>query len=85
VAAIDSGYVYGVPRDDQGFPKKHPDLVPWDEIDENTLSVRYPEPIASRLGPGPLKNPVDMEMAREIPELMQRAGFRVTRLKVTGV
>lgn len=80
LAAIDNGYVYGEQRDETGVPKKHPDLVPWDELKEKDLFACYPELIALKLGPGPLKNPVDMEMARQIPEIMQRAGYRVIRM-----
>ncbi len=80
VAAIDNGYVYGQARDNTGFPKRHPDLVPWDEMDATSLHSRYPEVIASKLGPGPLRNAVDREMAGDIPEIMRRAGYVVRKL-----
>ena len=79
IAAIDNGYVYGEKREDVGSPKKHPDLVPWDEVKEKDLLTLYPTSIASRLGAGPLKNTVDVEMARQIPEIMHRGGYRVIR------
>ena len=78
-AAIDNGYVYGETREDDGSPKKHPDLVPWDDVNGAELLSRYPASIASRLGPGPLRNPVDMEMARQIPDIMHRGGYKVIR------
>ncbi|MFC1733966.1 hypothetical protein ACFL6I_26995, partial [candidate division KSB1 bacterium] len=80
IAAIDNGYVYGEQRDESCFPKKHPDLVPWDNISGKDLLSIYPESIALKLGPGPLKNPVDIEMARQIPEIMKQVGYRVVRL-----
>lgn len=80
VATIDNGYVYGKERDDTGFPRRHPDLVPWDELDERELLLRYPEIIASKLGKGPLTNPVDMGMAKDIPKIMRLAGFKVRKL-----
>jgi hypothetical protein len=73
---IDNGYRYGVTRDDFGVPKTHRDLVPWDVVKEAALIARYPEQICGRLGPGPLKNPVDLKMANQIPEIMKRAGYR---------
>lgn len=79
IAAVDAGYAYGEARDDAGEPKKHPDLVPWDAVDSQELLMLYPASIASRLGPGPLKNTVDLEMAKEIPEIMHRGGYRLIR------
>jgi hypothetical protein len=79
IAAIDAGYVYGETREDDGSPRKHPDLVPWNQVNGEGLLALYPASIASRLGPGPLKNTVDLEMARQIPEIMNRGGYRVIR------
>jgi hypothetical protein len=80
VDAIDNGYIYGQTRDDISFPHKHPDLVPWDDLDGYDSSLRYPESIASKLGHGPLKNTVDIELAKQIPEIMRSAGYYVYKL-----
>jgi len=72
---VDNGYVYGKIRNDKSEQKTHPDIVPWDP--ETALLDSYPPAVASCLGPGPLKNPVDLELAKMIPEIMNLAGYRV--------
>ena len=79
IATMDDGYVYGEKREDVKAPKQHPDLVPWDAVTGKALFTLYPASIASRLGEGPLRNTVDVEMAKQIPEIMRRGGYTVIR------
>lgn len=79
VNKIDEGYVYDPVRNDEAEPKTHPDLVPWNKMDERELAARYPPLIRGKLGPGPLKNDWDREMIKKIPEVLAKAGFHVRR------
>jgi hypothetical protein len=72
--------IYGVQRNNIGFPKTHPDLVPWDKLDLKEVQEIYPEIIALKLGTGPLNNSVDKELAKEIPEIMRRAKYCIKRI-----
>jgi len=81
VNKIDDGFVYGEKRNGAASPPTNPDLVPWDALPANALEELYPdEYIFTKLGPGPLRNSVDMELAKRIPEIMRAAGYRVSRL-----
>lgn len=80
VSAIDKGYVYGPERNERGSPKTHPDLVPWDALDERELARRYPPSIGTKLGPGPLKNEWDREMIRKIPHVLAKANLMLVQV-----
>jgi hypothetical protein len=80
VDKIDDGYIYGEQKNEKRFPMTHPDLVPWDNIDSKEIQESYPEIIALKLGPGPLKNNVDKELARQIPEILRRANYCIKRI-----
>jgi hypothetical protein len=77
---IDDGYIYGKEKNETKYPMTHPDLVPWDKLDSKEVIEFYPDIIAIKLGPGPLKNNVDMELAKQIPEIMRRANYCIKRI-----
>jgi hypothetical protein len=78
---IDDGFVYGGKGTGSAGPRTSPDLVPWDAISAEDLARQYPHKyISTKLGPGPLTNPADMGIARQIPRIMRDAGYRVYKL-----
>jgi CRP-like cAMP-binding protein len=75
------GWSHAPSRDEEGH--RHPDLVPWRELQPEERQRRYGMEGASRVGPGALPEEVkqkDRALIRSIGSILARMGYRAAKV-----
>lgn len=76
------GWSFSEKRDDDA--RRHPDIVPWQDLEPEQRQQHYGMDGASRVGPGALPDEVkekDRALVRQIGMILSSTGYSITRAK----